>query len=201
MPLPHRVLLVLGSARRTGLGHHLAGVVREELARRGAEVRVHDLLADGFDPRLRLAEGERFARPPSPAEDPLAARYCEDVRWAEVYVLVHPVYWFAPPAILKGWIDRIFVHSVAVRQSEEGPPEGILTGRRALVVQTFGAAKIVDTIVFRSLAWAFWKRAVFFAVGIQDCDRVALYGVDGIAGKELAAGERRLRAAVERLLG
>jgi len=196
-----RVLIVLGHGRSQSLCHHLTSVARLAAEERGAEVRLHDLLADGFDPLLRLAPEQRHATPPSPADDPLVHRYCEDVRWSEAFVVLHPVWWFAPPAILKGWIDRVFVHSVAVNQPQAGPPEGILQGRRALVVQTFNAPRAVDTLLMRNLSEAFWKRAVFSSVGVRDVKRLGFYGVEGIAPDELEAVERRLRRAVGALVG
>jgi putative NADPH-quinone reductase len=195
-----RVLVVLGHGRATSLCHHLTGVAREALGERGAEHRSHDLLADGFDPCLRLAPGERQALPPKPGDDPLVHRYCEDVRWADAYIVVHPVWWFAPPAILKGWVDRVLVDGVALHQPQAGPPVGTLSGRRALVVQTFPAPRAVDTLLMRNLAEAFWKRAVFGPVGIRHVKRVALYGVEDLTADQLAAQERRLRRAVAALL-
>ena len=200
MSSERRVLVVLGHGRTESLGHHLLGVVLESMRRAGAEHRLHDLLSDGFDPVLRLAPGARQALPPSAASDPLGQRYCEDVRWADRLIVIHPVWWFAPPAILKGWIDRILVHSVAVNQPGSGPPEGILQRYRALVVQTFNAPRAVDTLLMRNLSEAFWRRAVFASVGIRHSKRLALYGVEGLAPAELAAHERRLDRSVQALL-
>lgn len=167
---------------------------------RGAEVRVHDLLADGFDPMLRLAPEERYATLPAGEVDPLVYRYGEDVRWAQAYVVVHPVWWFAPPAILKGWVDRVLVDGVAIHQPAAGPPEGLLDGRRALVVQTFNAPRAVDTLFMRNLSEVFWRRAVFGSIGVRQVKRVAFYGVEGISDVALATCERRLRRAVGALL-
>lgn len=200
MTAPRRALAVLGHGRAASLGHHLLAVVRDELAARGAETRVHDLLADGFDPCLRLGPEERYATPPAEADDPLVHRYCADVRWADTYVVLHPVWWFAPPAILKGWVDRVLVDSVGVRQPIAGAPEGLLGGRRALVVQTFNAPRAVDTLLMRGLAEAFWRRAVFASVGISHVKRVALHGVEGLTAEALAGHERRLRRAVGALV-
>ena len=195
-----RCLLVIGHARAHGLCHHLAEVVEKTWEEHGVEYRVHDLLADGFDPCLRLGDGQPYAVPPSEEEDPLVHRYCEDVKWADRYVFVHPVYWFAPPAILKGWIDRVFVEGVAVHQPEDGPPEGLLHGKRALVVQTFGAPEVADKVVFRGLAGAFWKRAVFFPTGIKGRKRLAIYSVDSQSEAAIASRVKRLRKAAASLI-
>lgn len=194
-------LLVIGHGRTDGLCHHLARVAKDELARLGAPVRTHDLLADGFDPVLRLAATEKAPTRATASDDALLARYQDDLLWARSLVIVHPVWWFAPPAILKGWVDRVLVDGVALRQPPEGPPVGTLEGRRALLVQTFGAPRAVDRVVFGGIAGRFWKRAVFMPVGIRDVRQVSLHGVDGITSAGLAAEEKALRRAVAKLAG
>jgi putative NADPH-quinone reductase len=192
------VLLVLGHGRSGGLCHHLAGVVRDELGRLGAEVREHDLLGDGFDPVLLLRPGQSKAEAVDPAEDPLVARYQADVRWADAYVIVHPVWWFAPPAILKGWIDRVLADSVALDHSHE-PPQGLLGGRRALVVSTFKAGRTVDRLLMHRISSRFWKNAVFLSVGIREVTPLGLYEVGDLSERRLQRFGRRLRQATARL--
>lgn len=199
--MSRRALLVLGHGRAApSLCHHLADRMGEMLAARGAEVRRHDLLADGFDPVLRLARDQAHASAVLPDDDPVCARYQEDVRWAEVYVFVHPVWWFAPPALLKGWIDRVLVDGVALEQHEGDPPRPRLGGRRALVVQTFNAPRVVEKVLFRGISGAFWRRVVLPSVGIDDVRVEALFEVEGLAEGALAAFEGRLEKRVERLL-
>ena len=190
---PARVVVVLGHGRATGLCHHLRDVCCDELAAREAEVRVHDLLADGFDPVLRMEEGQTFALRADEASDPLLHRYQQDVAWADAFVFVHPVWWFSPPAILKGWIERVLADGLAMQHVEDGPPQPLLGGKRALVVQTFGAIRAVDRIITRGVAWTFWRRAVFQSVGMNDVSRLALYAVEDLGPDELEKYRQRLR--------
>ena len=62
MSRKRRVLIVIGHARTTSLCHHLTGIVRETLGGHGAEVRIHDLLADGFS-RLLFRMSSTFPEP------------------------------------------------------------------------------------------------------------------------------------------
>lgn len=199
-PSKRRVLVVFGTGRVRGLGRvlleGLLGVLRE----RGADVRVHDLLADGFDPVLRLEEGAHHAGSVSVDADPVAARYQEDVRWAERFLVVHPVWWFAPPAILKGWIDRILVHDVALRQRAGESPSPLLTGRRALVVQTFNTSRAIDRVAFLGLSAFFWKRVVFHSVGVERVARLPLYAVESLSEVRLGRFRARLVRALDALL-
>lgn len=194
-----RLLLVLGHGRSDGLCHHLARSAREELERLGVELRVHDLLADGFDPVLRLAPGESHACAVTEADDPLTFRYQADVRWAEAYLFVHPVWWFAPPALLKGWVDRVLADGVALRHDTE-PPTGLLGGRRALLMQTFKAPKLVDRLVMRRLSTRFWSGVVFPSIDVRGLPPLSLYEAGRLTPRRLERFERRLRRSIGRLV-
>lgn len=61
------------------------------------------------------------------------------VEEAEAYIIVHPDWWGGPPAILKGWIDRVFRPGTAYEIPEgygHRDPEGLLAGKKALVIIT-----------------------------------------------------------------
>jgi len=199
-PSRRRVLVVFGNGRVRGLGRALLDGLLVALRERGADVRVHDLLADGFDPVLHLEEGALHAGPVPLDVDPLAARYQEDVRWAERFLVVHPVWWFAPPAILKGWIDRILVHDVALRQRPGVSPSPLLAGRSALVVQTFNTSRAIDRVAFLGLSAFFWKRVVFHSVGVERVARLPLYSVESLSEARLEQFRVRLLRAVNALL-
>ncbi len=119
--------------------------------------------------------------------------------WAELLVIVHPVWWFAPPALLKGWVDRVLAGGVALDHSSE-PPSGLLKGRRALVVQTFKTSRTVDRILMGGMSGKFWSRVVLPSVGISPCKVLSLYGSQAPWGQRLARFEDRLRTELKRLL-
>lgn len=198
MKTPH-VLLVLAHGRDTSLCHHLVQVACAELDRQGAAWRLHDLLADGFDPVLRLGPGQSHANKVSPEEDPLVARYQEDVVWADAYVVVHPVWWFAPPALLKGWAERVMAGDVALDYSG-GFPAGTLGGRSALVVQTFNAPSIAERVLMRRLSGRFWTKVLFPSVGIRDVTALQLFKAGAITEDRLKRFEGRINGALTRLL-
>ncbi|MGF1476248.1 MAG: NAD(P)H-dependent oxidoreductase [Geminicoccaceae bacterium] len=87
------------------------------LRQKGHEVRALDLYAMNFDPRLSRAERERYldlqtgetSKPPISGE---LEPHVDALRWAEGLVLVFPTWWFGVPAILKGWLDRVWMPGV-----------------------------------------------------------------------------------------
>lgn len=124
--------------------------VRASLAAQGWEVTLSDLYAAGFDP---VARGSDFPvrenadylnyaleQRHAVAADRLAPdirREVEAVRRADLLVLVFPVFWFSVPAILKGWIDRVFLSGVFYG-GKRIYAKGGMAGKRALVVASLG---------------------------------------------------------------
>jgi putative NADPH-quinone reductase len=194
-----KVLLVIGQGRQDTLCHHLLDVVRAELIRDGAECRVHDLLLDGFDPVLRLGPGETHARQVSEETDALLHRYQEDAKWANAHVILHPVWWFSPPAILKGWVERVLCEGVGVDYSN-GKARGLLGARRALIVQTFKSMCLVDSILTRGISYALWRRGILGPLGIHSVRRVAVHSVAKLDAARMKVLKRRLEVAAQDLL-
>ena len=81
------------------------------LADAGAEIRLHDLYADGFMPELTRAEWEGYLD--APANHAAVAREVADLAWCDTLIFVYPTWWYGLPAVLKGWLDRVLVPEVA----------------------------------------------------------------------------------------
>ncbi len=193
-------LIILGHGKTESLGHSLLQECSTQLKAQGAKVRVHSLLEDGFDPVLRLESGEEHAGICCPKKDPLTYQYQQDAIWADHFVVIHPVWWFAPPAILKGWIDRVFVDGVAVHQPKPGQsaskPVGIMGSKNLLLVQCYNAQATIDRVVFGGISRLFWKRAVCLATGMSML-RVALYDLGKAHDLDL---HKLLKKKLEKLL-
>lgn len=80
------------------------------LRRGGHEVRVDDLYADGFEPRLTA--DERAVHLESGVSVELQD-YADNLRWCDALVFVYPTWWSGLPAVLKGWLDRVWCRGVA----------------------------------------------------------------------------------------
>ncbi len=193
-----KVLLVIGQGRQETLSHHLLEVVRAELTSAGVECRVHDLLLEGFDPVLRLGPGDAHAKRVTEEQDPLLHRYQQDAKWADAHVIIHPVWWFSPPAILKGWVEKVLCEGIGVDYSS-GTPKGLLGGRKALLIQSYKAMRIVDSVLTRGVSGAIWRRGILGPLGIQSVRRIPIYSVGDMDPTRLATLEQRLRTAAREL--
>jgi putative NADPH-quinone reductase len=115
------------------------------LAAGGHDVRLNDLYADGFEPAFSADERRRHLEPGAAGD---VARYVDDLRWAQALVLVYPTWWSGQPAMLKGWIDRVWVNGVAWDLPEHGNViKPLLTNiERIVAVTTHGNSKFVNAL-------------------------------------------------------
>lgn len=169
------VLVVLAHPDRGSFNHALAAAAASAARARGHEVVLHDLHAEGFDPVLPAAELRRDAPLP-----PWLRRHCDELAAADGIVIVHPNWWGQPPAILKGWIDRVVRPGVAYAFEEgdggEGVPIGLLRARTAVVLNTSNTPADREREVFGDPLEATWRRCVFDLCGVRDVRR-RMYGV------------------------
>lgn len=116
------------------------------LATGGHEVRLTDLYAEDFDPVFSAADHALHLDLPS--KKPAITRHADDLRWCESLVLIYPTWWSGQPAMMKGWIDRVWVSGVAWTL----PPganrlQPLLRNiRRITVVTTHGSSKFVNAL-------------------------------------------------------
>jgi putative NADPH-quinone reductase len=189
------VLLLLAHPDPGSLNHALAAAARRALEARGHVVTFHDLHAERFDPVLPLAELARDAPLP-----PQVRAHCDDLARADGVVVVHPNWWGQPPAILKGWIDRIVRPGVAYRFAEgdggEGVPVGLLRARTAVVLNTSNTPPERERAAFGDPLEDIWKRCVFDLCGVRDVRRRTFCVVVTSTAAERAVWLREVEATV-----
>ncbi|MBP7241859.1 NAD(P)H-dependent oxidoreductase [Amaricoccus sp.] len=106
-----RILVVFCHPCGESLAARLCSAVTETLAAGGHEVRLRDLYAEGFDPVIRQEEWRDYFGD-NKANAEAVASHLEDLRWAEGLALVYPTWWYGPPAMLKGWLERVWLPGV-----------------------------------------------------------------------------------------
>jgi NAD(P)H dehydrogenase (quinone) len=113
----------------------VAQVVQEELEKKGAAVKLKDLYAMNWNPLLSNEDLQGLHTDKVPAD---IKQEQSDISWADAIVMVAPVWWHAVPAVLKGYIDRVFSIGFAYKYTQTGPV-GLLGGKKALVITTSGS--------------------------------------------------------------
>ena len=164
------ILLILAHPNPKSFNHALASGAYEALLEDGHNVILHDLCADGFDPLLQAEE-----IPETGAIPAVIRKHCEELRAADGIIIVHPNWWGQPPAILKGWIDRVCRAGVAYRFEEGdsggGIPIGLLKAKAAVVLNTSDTPDAREKEAFGDPLDDIWKRCIFDLCGVRHVHR------------------------------
>jgi putative NADPH-quinone reductase len=160
--------VILAHPRHGSFNHAIAATVVQALQHQGHEVWFHDLYQENFDPVLLAPELEREAVLP-----PDQAQHCREIAQAQGIVIVHPNWWGQPPAILKGWVDRVLRPEVAYRfregDSGDGVPVGLLQAKAAVVFTTSNTPR--ERTVFGDPLETLWKNCIFGLCGVPRFSR------------------------------
>ena len=115
--------------------------VKENLSSKH-ELKVLDLYKERFDPVLRFDTTHRRR---DLAHDVAMKDYRDLIIWADQLIFIFPIWWSGMPAILKGFIERVFAASFAYENTPRGL-DGKLTGK-AWIITTHNTPKIVLPLV------------------------------------------------------
>jgi NAD(P)H dehydrogenase (quinone) len=179
-------LVVVGHPAPGSFNRALADTVRAAWQAAGCDVRFHDLVEEKFDPCLSAAEARGQA-----STDPLVRTHIAELRASDLLAVVHPNCWGAPPAIVKGWIDRVFAPDAAygfekgVDQGDE--PVGLLTTKAALVLNTGNTPVDRERAMFGDPLETMWRVGILGYCGVRHVER-RLFGVVATSSAEERRG-------------
>jgi NAD(P)H dehydrogenase (quinone) len=202
-------LVVLAHPDARSFNGHWARASMEAFRSVGEEVVFSDLCADGFDAveaaRLYPAFPDATQFDPLKAQEEAArngglpadvAREVEKLRAADRVIFHFPLWWFAPPAVLKGWCDRVLVHGL-LHDVDNRFDRGRFRGRKALFCVTTGADEAESGHDGREgdARLQLWPLAITLRYcGFDVCEPLFAHGVHGyFTGADRERLEARLR--------
>ncbi|HMN58685.1 MAG: NAD(P)H-dependent oxidoreductase [Burkholderiales bacterium] len=192
-------LLVIGHPAPGSFSHAMAQAAQHVLAASGYRCVRHDLYAEGFNPVQPVPEASNVA-----SDDPLVEAHCADLAQADLILVFHPNWWSQPPAIVKGWIDRVFRLGTAYGYPEgvgfEGVPQGLLRARHALVFNTSNTPPAREQAVFGDPLDGLWRTAVFGLCGVGSVHRRMVGPMAGSSDAQRAAWLDEVDALVRQVL-
>lgn len=130
-------LVVLAHPGESSFTRDICRIYVEAVRARGHTVVLRDLYAMKFNP-VATVEDITGNRTGKVAPDVKVEQ--DHVTWADVIVLIHPIWWIDRPAILKGYIDRVFAIGFAYGYGPNGPV-GTLKGKRAIIFTSAGSTQ------------------------------------------------------------
>lgn len=132
-----QILAVFAHPSPKSFNRSILETVKEIAAQKGHGMAVADLYVEGFNPSLTDEDFESFNRAITP---PDIQKMQDAVKAANVVAFIHPIWWFGMPAVLKGWIDRIFSYGFAYGHDSRGI-KPLLAGKKAIIINTAGGAE------------------------------------------------------------
>lgn len=165
-----RISVILAHPDPKSFNHAVALTAVKELKKSSHKVFFHDLYKEKFDPLLPVKEIADNARLPAKIK-----KHCDEIATVEGIIIVHPNWWGQPPAILKGWVDRVIRPRVAYEflngDSGEGVPRGLLKAKTAVVYNTSNTKTKREKNVFGDPLETIWKNCIFGLCGVTHVHR------------------------------
>jgi putative NADPH-quinone reductase len=163
--------VILAHPTSGSFNHALAETVIAQLQKRGHDITFHDLYAERFDPVVPPEEIPKHAVLPPPIEV-----HCREIETADGIVIVHPNWWSQPPAILKGWVDRVLrpgrAYNFVTGENGEGKSVGLLQAKAALVLNTANTPQEKEVALLGDPQAVFWEQVVFGLCGVPNVQRL-----------------------------
>jgi len=162
-----KVSVILAHPDKGSFNHAIAAQAVQTLRGNGHAVSFHDLYEENFDPVIPAGE-----IPKNACLDDRLKQWCDEIAHAEGIVIVHPNWWGQPPAILKGWVDRVLRAGVAYEFREgdngEGVPIGLLKAKAVLVFNTANTPEERERSAFGDPLELLWKNCIFDLCGVKE---------------------------------
>ena len=189
-------LIIVANPGSTSFSHAMADVAQQTLVQRGYQIAFHDLYAEKFDPVQPTGEMANTVSADSDVE-----QHCAELARADLILIFHPNWWGQPPAILKGWVDRVFRLGTAYAYppgvGPQGVPVGMLRARHALVFNTSNTPPEREAALFGDPLDALWKRCIFGLCGVSSVVRRMASPMAGSTAEQRADWLEEARVLVE----
>lgn len=157
-----KILVILGQPQRHSYGGALAQAYAEGAKAAGAQVKEIYLGDLKFDPVGTVSPGQRADIEPELVEAQAA------IKWADHLVFVYPIWWGTIPALLKGFIERVFLPGFAVNFRQNSPWwDKLLAGRSARLIVTLNTPSWVYRWVFGRPGHNTMKKTILEFCGIK----------------------------------
>jgi len=162
-------VIILAHPKQDSFSASITEQLQKEMIKQGDQVKIRDLYKMKFSPVLN--EGELAYNKEGETCPDIAVEQ-NYLYWADEITVIYPLWWNAFPAILKGYIDRVFTNGFAFRITEKGP-EGLLKGKKVKLITTAGMTEesLRNSGVYESLKVT-QDEGVFEFCGMEVLDHV-----------------------------
>lgn len=175
-----KYLIVYSNHHSGNFNHHLLESIKNHLLKHGHEFVVRDLYKLDFNPVLRSSDFEAISAGNTPYDIALEQSF---ITWCDTMVFIYPVWWGSMPAIMKGYVDKVFSWGFAYK-SNGGGVYPLLTGKKAVVMSTLGQTRLdYEKGMHQSMA-VINEQGVFGFCGIEVAAQLNFYSIHSISEDE-----------------
>jgi putative NADPH-quinone reductase len=175
-----RTLIILGHPDKKSFCARLADSYESGAKEKGGDVERINLNEIKFNPILK--KGYREIQ--TLEEDLVEAQRL--IKWANHIVIVFPVWWSAPPALLKGFIDRVFLPGFAFKYRDNSDQwDKLLKGKKARLIMTSDAPVIWLYLMYFHPALHMMKKAVLEFCGVSPVSITSFGSIKNASDKKL----------------
>ena len=161
------VLIILGHPNSSSFNHALAEACKTQISVNGHTVVFHDLYKEQFNAVLGSL---------NPSKDNDIELHSSHLVNCDGIIIIHPNWWGQPPAIVKGWLDRIFLPEVAYTLEKDADgryvSKGLLKAQVAIVLNTSNTPDELEVELFKDPLETIWKNRVFKFCGVSNFKRI-----------------------------
>jgi NAD(P)H dehydrogenase (quinone) len=167
------VLIIYAHPNPKSFNHAVLEQVKKGLKESKNSFEVIDLYADNFNPVLVYNDQVKRS---DLLNDEEMTGYRELIKNADHMIFIYPIWWYGMPAILKGFIDRVFVSGFAYI-SKGRERKGLLANKSATVIYTIDSPSWFVKLFRRNIEWRVIKNAILNYCGVRKVKRVMMAGV------------------------
>lgn len=159
------VSVILGHPYDHSFNAAIAQTVKKTLEENGHTVMFHDLYREKFNP---VMPGKELVC--DSTDDALVKLHQQEIKRTDGIIIIHPNWWGQPPAILKGWVDRVLRENVAYTfpagDNGGGLPIGLLKAKAGIVFNTSNTPAEREINAFGDPLQHIWKDCIFDFCGV-----------------------------------
>ena len=169
--------LIIFAHPQQSLNQTLLDLVVSTLLNNGHDVTVRDVYALGFQPELTIAEKAAIKR----GDVPIAIQTEQMlIQQADVLTFIFPIWWTGLPAMLKGYVERVFSEGFAYQVNEHGAIENLLRDKKGVILNTHDAPRtfLDSNMIVPPSHHMTTDTEVFSFIGVEPVERLLFSSMD-----------------------
>ena len=174
-------LIIISHPKKQSFSHDISKELKRQFEKLGHNVKIRDLYQINLDPVLTEEEQDSNKLGEFRQEIMTEQKY---IYWADEITIIYPLWWNAFPAILKGYIDRVFTNGFAFQIGPNGP-EGLLKRKKVQLITTAGMNEdsLVASKIYEGLKIT-QDHGVFEFCGMEVMNHMYVTRVTSLSEKE-----------------